>query len=123
MMERIADLNEVVTTALCLLGKNDLCLDPSDHAVVAQTISVLKPFEKATREMSGNSFVSVSKLIPLIHLLQDMLGPAAGTSSSTPVESGLQMELKHQMKRRFAQIESNYTLAAPTILDPRFKKV
>jgi len=123
MIERIADLNEVGMTALCLLGKNHLCLDPSDHAVVVQTISVLKPFEKATREMSGDSFVSVSKLIPLIHLLQDMLGPAAGTSSSTAVESRLQMELKHQMKRRFAQIESNYTLAAPTILDPWFKKV
>lgn len=33
------------------------------------------------------------------------------------------MNLKHQIKRRFAQIESNYTLAAPTILDPRFKVV
>lgn len=123
MIERIADLNEVVTTALCLLGKNHLCLDPSDYAVVVHTISVLKPFEKATQEMSGDFFVSVSKLIPLIHLLQDMLGPAARTSSSTPVKSRLQMELKHQMKRRFVQIGSNYTLAVPTILDPRFKKV
>lgn len=84
-------------------------------------VSMLKLCEKATREMSGDSFVSVSKLIPLVHLLQGAI--CSGTMASGSDESRLHAELKHQMRRRFAQIESNYTLAAPTILDPRFKKV
>ena len=120
MMERLHQLNEVVTTTLCLLGKNHLCLSPSDCEVIVQIVSLLKPCEKATQEMSGDSFVSVSKLIPLVHLLQ---GALYSGSDSIPGELKLQMELKQQMKWRFAQIESNYILAAPTILDPRFKKV
>ena len=115
MMERVIELNEVVTTALCLLEKNHLCLTPTEREVIVRIISVLKPCEKATREMLGDSFVSVSKLIPLVHLLQ---GAIRSTTMTISAESGLQTDMKHQMKQRFAQIESNYTLAAPTILDP-----
>ena len=126
MMQQIIQLNEVVTTALCLLGKNHLCLNPSEREVIAQVVSLLRPCEKATREMSGDSFVSVSKLIPLVYLLQNAVCSttiASSGSISVSAESSVQVMLKHQMKRRFAQIESNYILAAPTILDPRFKKV
>lgn len=125
MMERLLKLREAVTTALCLSGRNDLCLTNSEFDSMQQIVSVLGAFEKATREMSSESFISVSKIIPLVHLLQGALG-----GSSTPVvnesqslESKLKAELKRQLKRRFSQLESNHTLSTSTILDPRFKKI
>lgn len=42
MMERIVELNEVVTTALCLLGKNYLCLNPSEREVIVRIVFMLK---------------------------------------------------------------------------------
>lgn len=88
-------------------------------------VSVLSAFEKATREMSSESFISLSKIIPLVHLLQGSLGglatPAVNETQSP--EFRLKAELKRQLRRRFSQLESNHTLSASTILDPRFKKI
>ena len=64
MMERLLELQEAVTTALCLSGRNDLCLTNSEFDSIKQIVSGLKSFEKATREMSSQSFVSLSKIIP-----------------------------------------------------------
>ena len=61
----------------------------------------------------------------LVHFLQNAVcsTTVASGSVSNSFESSLQMMLKHWMKWRFALIESNYTLAAPIILDSGFKKV
>ncbi|CAB4041935.1 zinc finger BED domain-containing 4-like, partial [Paramuricea clavata] len=90
-----------------------------------QIVSVLGGFEKATREMSSESFISVSKIIPLVHLLQGALGGSSTqvVNESQSLESKLKAELKRQLKRRFSQLESNHTVSPSTILDPRFKKI
>ncbi len=54
-----------VTTALCLLGKSDLCFTNKERAVIHLTIEALKPFEEATREVSAEKHISISKVIPL----------------------------------------------------------
>ena len=123
MMERLLKLREAVTTALCLSGKNDLTNSEFDS--MQQIVTVLGAFEKATREMSSESFISLSKIIPLVHLLQCSLGVSATPTVDEPqsLEFRLKAELKRQLKRRFSQLESNHTFPASTILDPRFKKI
>ena len=74
----------------------------------------LKSFEPATREMSGDQYLTISKMIPLARSLQQL---AAG-SSTTITKLGNEL-----MRRRFLNIESNPMLAASTLLDPRLKKV
>ena len=125
MMERLLKLQEAVTTALCLSGRNDLCLTNSEFDSMQQIVSVLGAFEKATREMSSESFISLSKIIPLVHLLQSSLGGTAtlAVNESRSPECRLKAELKRQLKRRFSQLECNHILSASTILDPRLKKI
>ncbi|CAB4036879.1 zinc finger BED domain-containing 1-like [Paramuricea clavata] len=106
MMERLLKLREAVTTALCLSGRNDLCLTNSEFDSMQQIVSVLGAFEKATREMSSA-----------------LGGSSTPVNESQSLESKLKAELKRQLKRRFSQLESNHTLSASTILDPRFKKI
>lgn len=72
--------------------------------------------------MSCESFISVSKIIPLVHLLQSNLSTTTAVNESSSPECNLMAELKRQMKR-FSQIESNHTVAASTVLDLRFKKI
>ena len=45
-------------------------------------VSLLSSFERATREMSSESFSSLSKIIALVHLLQGSLGSTATPASN-----------------------------------------
>ena len=65
--------------------------------------------------MSGEKFVSVSKIIPLARSLQSVVSK----STSTRI---LKKELVEQMRHRFTGME-NSLLAISTLLDPRFKKL
>ena len=115
MFERIVSQHEAITTSLCLLGKNDLCLSNEEIDILKNTIVSLKPFLEATNNISGESYVSVSLIIPLCRLLQQhcRLQP----------HSLLSPHLISQLQRRFAGIEANYLTAVSTLLDPRFKKI
>ena len=55
MFERIIEQHEAVTTTLCLSNDNDLCLSLSVVQVLRAAVAVLKPFERATTEISARS--------------------------------------------------------------------
>lgn len=76
MFERIIEQFESVTTVLCLVGRNDLCLTNEELAVIKKAVCVLKPFAVATKEMSTEKHVGISKvcnqqfiLLNLFHLM------------------------------------------------------
>lgn len=119
MIERFLEQNELVTTTLCLLGKNNLCLSDNELALLQRSINVLEIFEEATREMSSEKVTSISKVLPMIRGLQTCLNSV--TMMDDMCELGQQ--LQEQMKRRFSTVEGSFSLAAATMLDPRFKKV
>ena len=80
MMEWLLKLREAVTTALYLSGKNHLCLTNSEADSIQHIVSVLSSFERAIREMSSESFISLSKIIAVVHLLQGSLGSTYNSS-------------------------------------------
>uniref|UniRef100_A0A671XLS4 HAT C-terminal dimerisation domain-containing protein n=1 Tax=Sparus aurata TaxID=8175 RepID=A0A671XLS4_SPAAU len=117
MWERLSEQKEVVTTVLCLLGKSSLCLSEEEWAVISLSINALRPFEEATREISTEKHVLVSKVIPLVSLL------LRTTATSERQGSKLAAELSVQCLRRFRAIETCYGLAVSTYLDTRFKNL
>ena len=116
MFERIVEQYQAITTALCLSGRNDLCLSTADIKLLEATLSVLQPFEAATREISADQYVSISKAIPLARSLQHL---TAGSSCETSLGS----KLSAQMRRRYTAIEQAHVLALSTLMDPRMKKM
>ena len=117
MFDRINEQQNAITTALCLSGRNDLCLTTEDLKLLKASLSVLQPFESATREMSADQFLSLSKAIPLARSLQHI------TAESTHEDTALGAMLSIQMRRRFTAVERAHLLAITTILDPRLKKL
>ena len=117
MFERIVEMNQAITTTLCLTDRRDMLLDTRDVEALKEVIRILKPFEEATTEMSGEVHVSVSKIIPLTRNLQHIV---AGSPSRT-----LQLadSLLTSLRRRFLGVENLHVCAAATLLDPRFKKL
>ena len=77
MFNCIIKHHDAITTALCLLGRNDLCLSAEDFKLLKTSLSALQPFETATREISADLYLSMSKPIPLRRSLKHL---AAGSS-------------------------------------------
>ncbi|MGH0115901.1 UNVERIFIED_CONTAM: hypothetical protein FKN15_054257 [Acipenser sinensis] len=97
--------------------QNTLCLSNEELSMIHLTIEALRPFEEATREVSAEKHVSVSKVIPLVLLL---LRAAAATERQG---SSLATELALQCQRRFRGIETFHSLDASAFLDIRFKNL
>lgn len=75
----------------------------------------LKPFEEATREVSAEKHISISKVIPLVSLL------LRATAASEHQGCSFAAELAQQCQRRFCGVETIHRFAASTFLDMRFK--
>lgn len=116
MFSRLVEQHSVVTAALCFMDRADLILSSGDAVIIKDALVLLAPFEEATREMSTEKFVCVSKIIPLARSLQLVVSKSTSTRP-------LKLELIEQMKQRFTSMEDNYMLAVSTVLDPRFKKL
>ena len=116
MFNRIVEQYDAITTALCLLGRNNLCLTGEYPELMKASLSVLQPFETATQEISADQYLSMLKAIPLSRSLQHL------TAGSLHEDTSLRTILSAQMQKRFTAIE-RYLLAISTILDPRMKKL
>ncbi|KAK4323032.1 hypothetical protein Pmani_006216 [Petrolisthes manimaculis] len=73
MMERYIELNDHITTTLCLLGKSSMCLTNEELELIRKIVAVLGTFEEATREMSAEKFTSLSKILPMVRSIQDWM--------------------------------------------------
>ena len=123
MYDRIVEIYHEINTVLCFMDKNDLCLSTTDISIMKNAIGLLQPFEQATREISADKFVLISKVIPLARMLQRIT--VQYTSSAAACSTlALKQQLIMSMNKRFpTNMESNYILAVGTLLDPRFKKL
>ena len=61
-----------VNTALCFMDRNDLCLSAAEIDTMSDAMTLLKPFEEVTKELSADMLVSISKVIPLACSLQQI---------------------------------------------------
>ena len=64
MFERLVEQHRAVTTALCLLNRNNMCLSTAELQQLKNVLCILQPFEAATTETSAEKFFE-SSLIPI----------------------------------------------------------
>ena len=117
MFKRMVEQHQAVTTALCLLNRNTMCITTTELQQLKIAVTILQPFEAATRETSAVSCFSVSVLIPLANSLMYFI--AHCDHHDMPLVKGLQT----QLLRRFGAMESNHNLAATTLLGPWLEKI
>ena len=114
MLERYLEQQEAIHTTLCILDRNDLNIPADKTSLLEDTVTMLRQFEQVTREVSGEKYVSASKIIPISKGLQQVVCATSSSLSEAPVV---------QMRSRFLGMEENIIIAAATLLDPRFKKL
>lgn len=86
--------------------------------IIKEIIELLKPFETITKELCAENYVTVSKVIPLISCVRDVLHTKTPRNNFTVK---LKYEFEQQIAKRFNRLEHHSILALATVLDPRFK--
>ena len=91
----------------------------SEAEKLTELMKVLNPLEAATREISGEKYVTSSKVIPLVHLLRRKYEKLDIT---TDLANSLKEAILNEFKKRYGKVEYSHLLAMSTLLDARFKK-
>ena len=118
MLERYLEQEEAIRTTLCWMDHSDLCIPSDNNQMMTDVMAILKSLESITREMSGEMYVSASKMIILSKGLQRLT-----PTTFTGISGRLAERLIFNMRKRFQGMEANMKLAAATLLDPRLKEI
>lgn len=120
MMERLVEVRNPLSAAMSNLSATLSPLLSDEWAILKDCISVLKPIEALTTELSGEKYITISTIIPLIRGLQHAIN---NRTPMTTLGKKLQEDLQDVISRRFASIEASKVCAKATFLDPRFKNL
>lgn len=124
MLDRFVVLEDCIRGTLGLLDNSPPGLTSSEWKIIKELVLVLRPFEEATKAVSGNNYITASMVIVraqgLINVCDQLLKQNY-TSRTNAVINKLLNGMKE--RNRWGNIENSKTLARCTFLDPRFKDV
>ncbi|XP_017475565.1 PREDICTED: zinc finger BED domain-containing protein 4-like [Rhagoletis zephyria] len=123
MLDRYVELAPVIHQILLLDSKAPHLPTALELKTIEEILDVLKPFEIATKEISGENFVTVSKVIPIVKTLRAQMRNEMLKNASSDLVLKMKTLLNNQLTTRFKNIEDNHILALSCVLDPRFKNI
>nr|XP_022901763.1 zinc finger BED domain-containing protein 1-like [Onthophagus taurus] len=119
MAERLLAIKDPLSAAITSLPRAPEFITATEWDLLIDVVSILKPFEKITIELSGEKYITMSLIIPLIRCLQHSL--KSRIPKTTSAES-LKLVLQDNVRTRLGILETNLLCSKATFLDPRFKK-
>lgn len=120
MLERFIDLSRVCSELLLDNSASPEMLSGSEIEIIKQLTSLLKSFEFVAKESSGEHYITLSKVIPMVNCLKTELFKFSSTFECI---TNVQKLLEIEINKRFGYIEYNTHAAIATLLDPRFKNI
>jgi hypothetical protein len=125
MVERLLEQRWPVSSVLSDADVTDaskryLDMKPEDWLMLERLTAVLKPFKVATQYLSGDLYVSMSSLMPVITgLLENVATSEADSANIKQMKS----TISKQLHERFPQIQPPHWIIlalTASLLDPRF---
>ncbi|XP_055550267.1 zinc finger BED domain-containing protein 4-like [Wyeomyia smithii] len=120
MIERFLEMRKVLIELLIDDTASPSMPSSAEVEILRQLVTLLRPFEFLTKELSGDKYVTLSKIIPMINCL--FLQISSFKCDVSEILSVKECFLK-ELKKRFGQIEQMSQVAIATILDPGFKNI
>ncbi|KAJ8877603.1 hypothetical protein PR048_022058 [Dryococelus australis] len=119
MLERLLVVKELLSAAIYSLPHAPESLDGCECKIIAECIPLLKPIEIMTAALSGEKYLTISMVVPLVQ------GAQLSVKRKQPL-STIAQNLKSSLLSGFSKclgtIETNEIVSKATILDARFKK-
>ncbi|GFS18842.1 zinc finger BED domain-containing protein 4 [Elysia marginata] len=121
--------DDVLKLVLDAENGESLLLEPEEFECLNLCIGLLEPFALAAEELKSESFVSLSKTIPVCEILQQMLSTQVEVCSGSSLAeqdavTGLAGDLNQRLDqyvRTNVKNSANLLSVMATLLDPRFK--
>jgi hypothetical protein len=124
MLDRFVELEDSIRGTLGLLDNPPQGLTSEQWVISKQLIQVLRPFEEATKAVSGSKYMTASIIQIIAQELKIFCELMTQKLFSSPVQNVLQQLISGMShKDRLGTIELSKTLIWYTFLDPRFKDV
>ncbi|XP_018374028.1 PREDICTED: zinc finger BED domain-containing protein 4-like [Trachymyrmex cornetzi] len=129
MIKRFIQLANLVNTVLLTLPrkKHDDIPEMTTHTdlqILKDICAILRPVERVTTEISGELYVTCSKIIPIISCLIRTLEKLDITHEiSERFYKNVLLQLQNRFRGKDSNNETNSFLSISTLLDPRFKKL
>nr|XP_055050305.1 E3 SUMO-protein ligase ZBED1-like [Misgurnus anguillicaudatus] len=125
MLKRFLESKEAIISTLAIVSAPVDPLTQEEWEVVEEVCKVLEPFEQVTVEISGESYVTASKMIVLCKGLQRITANRQREANATTTRQVIELMefLCSSMDRKFHRMEYNHVLSETAALDPRFKKL
>ncbi|XP_076666311.1 E3 SUMO-protein ligase ZBED1-like [Andrena cerasifolii] len=120
MLDRFIELSEKIGIILLQFPTAPQMLTSSELQSIKEFAQLLKSFQDATNIVSGESYLTGSKIIPIVNTLRRNLQV---TNPETNTGVRLKQLLLEQFDQRFGCVRKVSNLAIATILDPRFKRL
>ncbi|XP_076247447.1 E3 SUMO-protein ligase ZBED1-like [Calliopsis andreniformis] len=121
MLNRFIELRTVLLAVFDELNQKDIeHLTIGEWEVIKDTTNILKPFYQATLDLSCENYMTISKVIPIIHCIEGAIKNQGDISTDAQI---LRTNLLTELNHRFKDIEIHPTYAISTILDPRYKNI
>lgn len=98
MLQRFMELVSIVGSILLTRPEAPPMVSSSELDCIKEMTELLCPFEKLTKEFSGDSYVTVSKVIPLVSCVREVL---ENIKPKNEIILQFKEELKKQLARRF----------------------
>lgn len=121
MLERLYEQREAVGAALARLKTDISPISSEEYSIISECLIVLRPFIDATTELSQETRVSGSKVIPLLTMMDYCLSEEIEKTAS--IGSSLAEKLRMLLREKLDRIQSMSIMCLATLLDPRFRKI
>jgi len=124
MLDRFVELEDAIRGTLGLLDNPPQTLSADEWKITKELIQVLRPFEEATKAISGSKYMTASIILVISQGLKNVCEQMARKNFTVEVINVLQQLLSGMNHRdRWGVIENSKTLVRCTFLDPRFKSI
>ncbi|XP_056642824.1 zinc finger BED domain-containing protein 4-like [Diorhabda sublineata] len=122
MIQRFLELKEALVMVYANLHvPNTEMLTGKEWRIAQEICYLLRPFEEATREMSGEQYFTASKIIPVSQGLKRVTQTAITEGKVMSIQYVAQI-LLDQLNTRYNKLEFSGSIASCSFLDPRFKQ-
>ncbi|KAL4096990.1 hypothetical protein QTP88_021842 [Uroleucon formosanum] len=124
IISRFVELEDSIRGTLGLLDKAPENLKGEEWIILKEMCQVLKPFEEATRVVSGEKFMTSSLVIVLSQGLVDVCSKMSKMNYNPRVLDIVNKLLCTMLEKdTWKNLEKSRTLCRSTFLDPRFKNI
>jgi hypothetical protein len=120
MIERFLLLSPIVSNILISDINAPNMITEAEIEYLREMCKLLLSLERMTVEISGENYLTISKVIPMIGCMIDQY---KNYSPQYEIGKLLKSTLLKEIDRRFGAVEKSYLPAVSTIWDPRFKQI